>query len=103
MSYKIKDKNQTKSAKPFVKWAGGKTSIVDILESQLPKEFDSQQDVTYIEPFVGGGGMLFHMLVHHKNIRQVIINDINEDLMHCYKLTKTNPELLIAKLKQKLV
>lgn len=100
MAYKIKDKNQTKCAKPFVKWAGGKTSIVDILESQLPKEFDSQQDVTYIEPFVGGGGMLFHMLVHHKNIRQVIINDINADLMHCYKLTKTNPELLIAKLKQ---
>lgn len=100
MTYKIIDKNETRYAKPFVKWAGGKTNLVDILESQLPKDFDSQQNVTYIEPFVGGGGMLFHMLVHHKNIRRIVINDINVDLMHCYQLIKTNPKLLIEELKQ---
>jgi DNA adenine methylase len=99
MIYKIQDENEPKYAKPFVKWAGGKTSLVDILESQLPLDFDAQQNVTYIEPFVGGGGMLFHMLVHHKNIHRIVINDINVDLMHCYQLIKTNPELLIEELK----
>ena len=49
-------------AKPFVKWIGGKTNLLKILESHLPADFDSQTNVTYIEPFVGGGAMLFHML-----------------------------------------
>ena len=68
------------TAKPFVKWAGGKGNLLNILESQLPDDFDSQK-VTYIEPFVGGGAMLFHMLNNHKNIKRIIINDINKTLI----------------------
>lgn len=75
-------------AKPFVKWAGGKGNLLNILESQLPADFDSQTKVTYIEPFVGGGAMLFHMLTTHKNIRRVVINDINKDLIRCYQLSE---------------
>ena len=82
-------------AKPFVKWAGGKGNLLNILESQLPADFDSQTKVTYIEPFVGGGAMLFHMLTTHKNIRRVVINDINKDLIRCYQLVKENPQTLI--------
>lgn len=81
-------------AKPFVKWAGGKGTLLQILESQLPDDFD-YQDVTYIEPFVGGGAMLFHMLTTHKNIKRVVINDINKDLIKCYSLIKENPKVLI--------
>ena len=65
------------------------------MESQLPADFDSQTKVTYIEPFVGGGAMLFHMLTTHKNIRRVVINDINKDLIRCYQLVKENPQTLI--------
>jgi len=82
-------------AKPFVKWAGGKGNLLSILESQLPDDFDKQESVTYIEPFVGGGAMLFHMINSHKNIRHVIINDINKDLIRCYLLVKEKPQKLI--------
>lgn len=83
------------TAKPFVKWVGGKTNLLKILESQLPVDFDSQTKVTYIEPFVGGGAMLFHMLDKHPNIHRVVINDINKDLIRCYQLIKDEPQTLI--------
>lgn len=86
-------------AKPFVKWAGGKGNLLNILESQLPADFDSQTRVTYIEPFVGGGAMLFHMLTAHQNIQRVVINDINKDLIRCYQLVKESPQSLIELLK----
>ena len=86
------------SAKPFVKWAGGKGNLLTILESQLPDDFDLQERVTYIEPFVGGGAMMFHMLNSHENIRRVVINDINKDLIRCYVLIKESPQTLIAHL-----
>lgn len=82
-------------AKPFVKWAGGKGSVVDQLNSLLPVDFDNWEDVTYIEPFVGGGAMLFYMLQAHHNIRRVVINDINPDLIKLYNIVKTDPEYLI--------
>ena len=40
---------------------------------------DTLEDVTYIEPFVGGGAMLFYMLQHYPNIRHAVINDVNPD------------------------
>lgn len=86
-------------AKPFVKWAGGKGNLLAQLESLLPTNFDELTDVTYIEPFVGGGAMLFHMLNNHKNIRRVVINDINADLIRSYKLIKDNPNELVERLK----
>lgn len=50
----------TMKAKPFVKWVGGKTQLIDQLEALLPADFDQWENVTYIEPFVGGGAMLFY-------------------------------------------
>ena len=40
-------------AKPFVKWVGGKTQLIEQLEALLPADFDQWENVTYIEPFVG--------------------------------------------------
>jgi DNA adenine methylase len=85
-------------AKPFVKWAGGKRNLLSQLETLLPSYFDSIKDVTYIEPFVGGGAMFFHMLLKHKNIHKAVINDINPDLIRCYQLIKDNPQELINRL-----
>ena len=53
--------NMTK-AKPFIKWVGGKGQLIPQLDTFLPADFDHWDDVTYIEPFVGGGAMLFYML-----------------------------------------
>lgn len=47
-------------AKPFIKWVGGKTQLIDQLEALLPADFDKWENVTYIEPFVGGEAMLFY-------------------------------------------
>ena len=85
-------------AKPFVKWAGGKSSLLTQLEGLLPENFNELDNITYIEPFVGGGAMLFHMLRNHSNITRAVINDVNKDLIHCYELIKDAPEDLIKHL-----
>ncbi len=86
-------------AKPFVKWAGGKGNLLQKLEALLPTDFDDLENVTYIEPFVGGGAMLFNMLQHHKCIARAVINDINPDLIRCYQLIANAPQTLIDRLK----
>lgn len=85
-------------AKPFIKWVGGKTQLIEQLDALLPADFDNWNDVTYIEPFVGGGAMLFYMLQQYPNIRHTIINDVNPDLTTCYQTVKNNPEELIESL-----
>ena len=86
------------NVKPFIKWVGGKSQLIEQLDAQLPADFDSLEDVTYIEPFVGGGAMLFYMLQHYPNINHAIINDINPDLTTCYCTVRDNPKELIASL-----
>ena len=49
-------------AKPFIKWVGGKSQLIEQLEALLPADFAERENVTYIEPFVGGGAILFYML-----------------------------------------
>lgn len=85
-------------AKPFIKWVGGKGQLIEQLEALLPADFDKWENVTYIEPFVGGGAMLFNMLQRHSNIKAAVINDINEDLTTCYKVVRDHPAELVASL-----
>ena len=87
-------------AKPFVKWVGGKSQLIEQLEALLPADFDQWENVTYIEPFVGGGAMLFYMLQKHSNIKSAIINDINSDLTTCYKVVRKNPSELVQSLQE---
>lgn len=87
-------------AKPFIKWAGGKGQLLEQLEALMPGDFDTWQDVTYIEPFVGGGAMLFHLLHTRPNICRAVINDINPKLTTCYRIIRDNPLLLINRLKE---
>ena len=87
-------------AKPFVKWVGGKSQLIDQLEAKLPADFDQWENVTYIEPFVGGGAMLFYMLQTHSNIKKAIINDINPDLTTCYRVVCDNSDAVVNSLKE---
>ena len=96
----VEEQNNITIAKPFVKWAGGKGSLINQLIENLPQDFAKQPNVTYIEPFVGGGAMLFFMLTHYPNIKRAVINDVNEDLINCYLLIKNDPEKLIALLRE---
>lgn len=90
----------TTNAKPFVKWAGGKGNLLSKLEALLPAIFSDLSNVTYIEPFIGGGAMFFYMLQKYKCIKRAVINDINPDLIRCYQLIKNNPQTLIERLKE---
>jgi DNA adenine methylase len=78
----------------FVKWAGGKTQLIDQLVPLLPKNFNR-----YIEPFVGGGALLFYILQKYPD-KEVIISDVNKELMITYEVVKNDVEKLIKKLKE---
>lgn len=84
-------------AKPFLKWAGGKGQLLSQLYEHLPADLRGQA-FTYIEPFVGGGAMLFYMLRRFPNITHAVINDINPHLVLAYQVIKEQPEELIKRL-----
>lgn len=85
-------------AKPFIKWVGGKGQLIEQLEALLPADFSERENITYIEPFVGGGAMLFYMLQKYPNIKSAVINDINPDLTLCYQVVRDNPTELVKSL-----
>lgn len=64
--------------KPFVKWAGGKRSIIKDLVRLSPNSYN-----TYYEPFIGGGALLFELAP-----KKAVINDYNKELMNVYKCLK---------------
>jgi len=84
-----------KIAKPFLKWAGGKTQLIKDIERTLPTEI-TKDKFTYIEPFVGSGAVLFWMLTNFPKLEKAVINDINEDLINTYKTIASNPKELIS-------
>ena len=84
--------------KPFVKWAGGKGQLIEQLSALLPQDLKERKDLLYVEPFVGGGAMLFYMLSTYTNITQAVINDLNADLVVTYKTIRDRPEELICAL-----
>ena len=86
-----------KKAKPFLKWAGGKTQLIEEIQRMLPKDL-TKTKFTYIEPFVGSGAILFWILDNFQNLEKVVINDINEDLINTYKTIAENPYELISTL-----
>lgn len=87
-------------AKPFLKWAGGKTQLLPTIDSFLPETFREEDEITYIEPFVGGGAMLFYMLQKYPNIKKAVINDINPHLIKTYSIIRDEPYSLIDKLNE---
>lgn len=97
MNPKTLSKNKVK---PFLKWAGGKSQLLPTIDSFLPETFKKEKNVTYIEPFVGGGAMLFFMLQKYPNIKKAIINDINPRLTKTYIVIRDNPYSLIDELNE---
>jgi len=87
-------------AKPFLKWAGGKGQLIPAIEAALPKDLLGKKGVTYIEPFIGSGAILFWILRQYPAIKNAVINDINEDLYHAYSAIKHEPERLVKALQK---
>jgi DNA adenine methylase len=86
-------------AKPFLKWAGGKSQLLDEIEQRLPYGLSSGEINTYVEPFVGGGAVFFYIAQNYPFIKRFYLLDINQDLVNCYNAVKTNVESVINDLK----
>lgn len=98
-SYKSQSVEElARGAKPFVKWVGGKTQLLSDIEHRLPKNFRTRK-ITYVEPFVGGGAVLFWLLEHYPNVERAVINDINPRLVNVYRTIKETPSELIEALR----
>ena len=85
-------------ARPFLKWAGGKTQLLHEIEQTIPANLGKQKNLTYIEPFIGSGAVMFWFLQTYPNLKKAVINDINPDLATAYKVIRTQPKLLISTL-----
>lgn len=86
-------------AKPFLKWAGGKTQLLSTFEKYYPAELLHGKVSRYIEPFVGSGAVLFHIMQHYE-IETAFIADINYDLINTYKVVKHHVDSLIEHLRE---
>ena len=83
---KAKPVKRSESARPFVKWAGGKGQLLEILKSNLPEGMGATI-TKYAEPFVGGGALLFALLSEY-SFEEVYINDNNKELINTYSVIK---------------
>lgn len=90
---------EKKTAKPFLKWAGGKGQLISEIEKRLPPELETGQIDKYVEPFVGGGAAFFFIAQRYEHIKHFYLFDINEDLVNCYNAIKNNVKSVIRKLR----
>jgi len=74
---------------PFLKWAGGKSQLVQSLAEYAPQGFNR-----YLEPFLGGGALFFFL-----QPRASLLNDRNEELIVTYRVVKQRLEELIRLLR----
>ena len=86
--------------RPFVKWAGGKGSLIPQITKYYPFELKNGRIEKYVEPFVGGGAVLIDILQKYE-VQEAYAFDINKDLINCYNVIKFNVEDLIQKLEKK--
>ena len=77
-----------KNLRPILKWAGGKTQMLDQLMPKLPQKYGK-----YIEPFIGGGALFFATQPEN-----AVIADSNSELVNLYTVIKNNPYDLINEL-----
>ena len=76
------------TVKPFLKYAGGKRQLINVISQYLPDNYQ-----TYYEPFIGGGALLFYL-----QPSKAIIGDINAELINCYQVVKDSSSGLINEL-----
>ncbi|MDJ0716318.1 MAG: DNA adenine methylase [Prochloraceae cyanobacterium] len=91
----MSDKN--KPVKPFLKWAGGKSQLLEQIQANFPAELKTGSIARYIEPFVGSGAVFFYVSQYY-SIEEFFISDINPELIIAYKTIQKNVEELIENL-----
>ena len=92
------EKTKKVTLKPFVKWVGDKSQLVEQIEKMLPS--DGKTVLTkYAEPMVGGGALFFNILSKY-DFEELYISDINAELINAYQSVKNDVDNLIIKLNE---
>lgn len=92
----VKEREQPK---PFLKWAGGKTQLLSVLDTKLPTPILSNLYIErYIEPFVGSGAMFF-FLKRHFQVNESYLIDSNPEIILAFKVVQKDPDALIQELR----
>ncbi len=94
----MKPENSRKNnitARPFVKWAGGKTQLLETFEKYFPRELKEGKIKKYFEPFVGSGAVFFHIKKHYGGIEKFYLSDINPELILVYRVIQKEVKKLI--------
>ena len=90
------NRSEKLTAKPFLKWAGGKKQLLDSITAKYPTGLGTDVN-RYCEPFVGGGAVLFDVLANF-SLKEILINDINAELINTYETVRDNCGILIEQL-----
>ena len=81
--------------RPFVKWAGGKSGLLNQINNYLPNDLKNGKIKCYIEPFVGGGAVLIDILQRFE-MKRVYAFDINHELINAYNVIKNDVDELVT-------
>jgi len=87
----------TRQVKPFLKWAGGKSQLIEQMSSFLPPSFKTGRIRKYFEPFLGGGAIYF-WLADHYDFDKAYLNELNPSVAICYQTIQTNIKKLTKEL-----
>lgn len=86
-------------AKPFLKWAGGKTQLLEQIRAYFPPGLISREITRYVEPFLGGGAVFFYVVQHYP-IKKSFLYDVNDELILAYKTVQKSVSELIKELEK---
>ena len=81
-------------ARPFLKWVGGKTQLLPHIDANAPAQLKAGEMKTYLEPFLGGGSVFFHIAQRYL-VDRLIISDNNQDLIWAYKTVRNNVNYVV--------
>jgi DNA adenine methylase len=82
--------------RPFLKWVGGKTQLLEQMEPLLPKPGTFRR---YFEPFVGGAALFFDLRAAHPEM-PAYLSDVNAELVDAYVAVRDQVEAVIRALRE---
>ena len=86
------------SIKNLLVWTGGKSRLIPEIDKRIPENINEKYD-TYVEPFVGGGSVFFHIIENY-NFTNIYLNDKNSDLINLYLDIKEKPKEIFDKIEK---
>jgi DNA adenine methylase len=87
-----------RQAKPFLKWAGGKTQLLNDIDNNLPPGIKVKGIINYYEPFLGSAAVFLYLKQKY-NIENAFLSDINPNLISTFLIVRNHKNKLIKELK----